>query len=255
MRAILTLAKKDFKNLVKSPLFYIIAALCTGLWSYSYMRAILEFAGKSRMYTQAGQDPALNVQREVFIPHISLLNLLLIFVVPALTMRMISEEKRMRTFDLLLTAPVNATQIALGKFLAGFATVSVLIFISFLYPLLTRSVAEYPMAPLLTAYLGMLLVGSVYVAIGLFASSLTESVILSVIMGLIFNILLWFISSGISSEASPTVTALMEYLSVGHHFMGFVLGSIKLKSLVFLLSLTTLFIFLSQRVIESARWR
>ena len=255
MRAMFTLAKKDFKNLVKSPLFFIMAALCTGLWSYSYMRAIIEFAAKSRMYTQQGQDPMLNVQREVFVPHISLLNLLLVFVVPALTMRMISEEKRLRTFDLLLTAPINATQIALGKFLAGLGTVSVLIFLSMLYPLFTRLIATFPMGPLFTAYFGMLLVASAYVAIGVFASSLTDSVILSVIMGLIFNILLWFISSGVNSDASPAVTAVMEYLSVGHHFMGFIMGTVKLKSFVFLLSLTALFIFLSQRVIESARWR
>lgn len=255
MRAICTLAGKDFKNLVTSPLFFIISGLCTVLWSYSYMRSILEFAGKSRMYTQPGQDPALNVQREVFVGHISLLNLLLIFVVPALTMRMIAEEKRMRTFDLLLTAPINATQIALGKFFAGLATVTVLIGISLLYPLLTRFIAEFPMMPLLTAYLGMFLVAAAYVAIGTFASSLTDSVILSVVMGLIFNVLLWFISSGVGNDAHPLVQQILEYLSVGQHFMGFIVGSIKLKSLVFLLSVTSLFVFLTQRVIESSRWR
>jgi ABC-2 type transport system permease protein len=255
MRAILTIAHKDLKNLLTSPLFYVIAGLCTVLWSYTFMRRLLEFAEQSKMYMQPGMDSGMNIQREVFLVQISLTNLLFVFMVPALTMRLLAEEKRLRTYDLLLTSPITATQIAVGKFLAGWGAVSVLTFISFLYPLFTRSVAEYPFGPLLTAYLGMFLVSGAYVAVGLFASSLTESVMLSVVMGLIFNILLWFISQGAGNESSPWLAGVMEYISLGQHFMGFILGSIKTKSIVFLASVIGLFIFLTQRVVESSRWR
>lgn len=253
MRPILTLAGKDLKNLLTSPLFYVISGMCSILWSYTYMRSFLTFAERSRMYGQQGMENGMNLQMQVFLQHISQANLLFVFVVPALTMRLLAEEKRMRTYDLLLTSPVSATQIALGKFLAGFGAVSVLTGISLLYPLFTRLVAEYPMGPLFAAYLGVLLVSAAYVAVGLFASSLTESIMLSVVLGLIFNILLWFLSQG-AGETSYFSSAI-EYMSIGQHFLSFIMGAIKLNSLVFLLSLSGLFIFLTQRVVESSRWR
>lgn len=254
MRGILTLAGKDLRNLLSGPLFYMIAALCSVLWSYSYMRNLLTFAGRSQAFMQPGMETGLNLQRDVFLAHISQINLLFVFVVPALTMRLLAEEKRLRTYDLLLTSPINATQIALGKFLAGMGAVGVLTFISFLYPALTRTVAEFPVAPLLSAYLGLLLVAGAYVAVGLFASALTESIMLSVIMGLIFNILLWFIAQG-SGDQSSWWSAVLEYMALGQHFLGFIMGAIKLNSLVFISSIIALFVFLTQRVVESSRWR
>ena len=255
MRAVLTLAGKDLKNLLSSPLFFIISGMCTVLWSYSYMRNLIMFAEQNKMYMMQGQDAGMNLQREVFIAHISQINLLFVFVVPALTMRLLAEEKRMRTYDLLLTSPISSVQIALGKFLAGWGAVSVLTLISFMYPLFTRLVAEYPFAPLLSAFLGVVLVSGAYVAVGLFASSLTESIVLSVVMGLIFNILLWFLSQGTGGDGNQTLNAALEYMSLGQHFLNFILGTIKLKSLVFMASLIGLFVFLTQRVIESSRWR
>lgn len=254
MRAILTIAGKDIRNLLTSPLFYVISGLCTILWSYSYLRALLQFAQRSLAMMQPGAEAGLSLQREVFLMHISQVNLLFVFVVPALTMRLLAEEKRMRTYDLLLTSPISATQIAVGKFLAGWGAVTALTLISFLYPLGTRLVADYPVGPLLSAYLGLILVSGVYVAVGLFASSLTESIMLSVVMGLIFNILLWFISQGAGEQAGMFNT-ILEYMGLGPHFLGFIMGAIKLNSLVFLCSVIGLFVFLTQRVVESSRWR
>lgn len=253
MRNILTLAGKDFKNLLFSPMFCFIAALCTVLWSFTYMRNLLLFAESSRgMFNPEG---GLSLQMTVFLNHISQINLLFIFIVPALTMRLIAEEKKLRTYDLLLTAPITATEIALGKFLGALSVVVVLVALSFLYPLGTRALAEFSMWPLLTAYLGVLLVAATYTAIGVFASSLTESVVLSVVMGLIFNLILWFLSQGAENATGIIMTSFLEHLSIGDHFMSFIRGSVRLKSLVFLLSCTGLFVFLTQRVVESSRWR
>ena len=124
MRAIHTIAWKDIKNLLTSPLFFIIAGLCTVLWSYTFIRNIMQFAESSRQ--NMGTEGGMNLQREVFMLHISQINLLFVFVVPALTMRLLAEEKRLRTYDLLLTSPVTATDIAVGKFLAGFGSVAAL---------------------------------------------------------------------------------------------------------------------------------
>lgn len=255
MRSVLTIAGRDLRNLLTSPMFYVISGLCTMLWTYAYLRKLLEFAERTRAFMQPGMEAGMNMQSQVFMVHISQINLLYVFVVPALTMRLLSEEKRFRTFDLLLTAPISSTHIAIGKFLAGFGAVTTLTAISFLYPLATRVVAEFPMAPLLSAYAGVIFVSGTYVAVGLFASSLTESVVLSVVLGLIFNISLWFISQGMAGDASPAVAAILEHISLLQHFLGFIMGAVKLASVVFFCSVIGLFVFLTQRVVESARWR
>lgn len=253
MRAVLTLAWKDIRNLVFSPMFYVISGLCTLVWSYSYMRNLLAFAERSRQFMQPGMDSGLNIQQAVFLPHISQINLLYIFVVPALTMRLLAEEKKQHTYDLLLTSPITATQIVLGKFFGGLGAVTAITAISFLYPLATRLAGPFPMGPLFSAFAGVVLVSASYVAVGLFASSLTESVMLSVILGLIFNVLLWFIGQGAGD--SSTLSQVLEYMSLGQHFMDFIMGAIRLNSVVFFLSLIGLFVFLTQRVVESSRWR
>lgn len=253
MSAILTIAKKDFKNLIFSPMFCFIAALCSMLWSFTYMRNILLFVESTNAMFGPGQD--LNLQMTVFLNHFSQINLLFVFIVPALTMRLLAEEKKMRTFDLLLTAPISATDIALGKFLGAFGAIMILVFLSFLYPISTRLVADFPLGPLWSAYLGVILVAAAYVAIGVFSSSLTESVVLSVVMGLIFNLALWFMSQGAQNSTGYIMSGVLEQLSVGDHFMSFIKGSIRLKSIAFFATCIGLFVFLTQRVVESSRWR
>lgn len=220
------------------------------------MRNIIEFGERAMMSGMSpGADGGLNLHLTVFLYHISQINLLFIFMIPALTMRLLAEEKKLRTYDLLLTSPITSTQIVVGKFLAGFGAVAFLTSISFLYPLFTATFAGVQFGPLLVAYLGVLLVSAAYVAVGLFASSLTESVVLSVCMGLIFNLSLWFISQGVDFSNDPMFMSVMEHLSVGNHFMNFVKGSLKLSSSVFLLSVIGFFVFLTQRVVEASRWR
>ncbi len=257
MRATLTLAWKDFKVIVTSPMFYFLAFLSTLMWSYSYIRNILMFAEQSVRagMMQQGVDAGMNIHRTVFLFHISQLNLLFIFIIPALTMRLIAEEKKLRTYDLLLTSPITATGIALGKFLAAFGAAAVLVFISALYPVGSAMFADFHWPTLLVSYLGVLLVSGCYVAVGLFASSLTESVVLSVVMGLIFNLTLWFLSQGSEMATTSWIVGTLEHVSIGQHFMGFISGSIKLSSVIFFLSCIGLFVFLAQRVIESSRWR
>ncbi len=256
MRATTTIAWKDFRILVFSPMFYLIAGFCCILWSYSYMRNIIQFAAQSMMGGgMMGGGGNMNIQYTVFMAHISQINLISIFAIPALTMRLLAEEKKLRTYDLLLTAPITATDIAVGKFIAAFGAAFVLTFISFLYPLGTGLFATFAWGPLLTAYLGLLLVLALYSAVGLFASSLTESVVLSVVLGVILNLVLWFLSQGADLSDMPWLTSVMEHLSIGQQFMTFIKGSIKISAVTFLVSFIVMFVFLTQRVVESARWR
>lgn len=257
MRGAWVIAKKDLRTLFLSPLFYILTGICSLVWTLIYAISVREFVNRSmmQMVQSQGQNEGLNLHFNVIVKHISLVNLLMIFAVGALTMRLFTEEKKNRTFDLLLTAPVTATEITLGKLIAGLVTALAVVFVSLLYPLSLGFFGEINWGPLLSSYIGLSLLVGAYVAIGMFASSLTQSAVLSVVMSIIFSILLWFI--GIAGEVSddPWQKALFDHVNVSNQFFNFVKGNISLAGLVFFVSVIFLFTFLTQRVIESLRWR
>jgi ABC-2 type transport system permease protein len=253
MKTTFTIAWRDFRSLMQSPMMYVILGLCSFLLSLFHIRNLGAFTERSRMLMPGQQGPSL--QLEFFAQHISLVHLLLILVTPVLTMRLLAEEKKMKTFDLLLTSPITATQIAAGKFLAGFYCAFVLVAISFVYPASMATVTEVSWPPLLSAYLGLMLVVSIYVAIGLFSSSLTESVVLSVVLGWVLNLTFFFLGQAGAETTDQFWAPIVQHISMPEHFYSFILGEIRTKSLIYLASVTALFVFLTQRVVESARWR
>ena len=255
MRGICTIAWRDFKSTVSSPMFMVVAGLCSVIWSLTYLRALAEFAGALQMSQMRGQPANMNINYQLFLQHISMAHIVFIFIIPAITMRLLSEEKRMRTYDLLLTSPVTAADIAIGKFLGGFAAVKVLIFLSFLYPLATALLTNFNWPTLLTAYLGLCLVSALYVAVGVFASSLTDSLMLSLILGVLFNLTLWFVGAAQESVDNSILAAVFEHITIGQQFFNFLKGTIRLSTSVFFASAIVFFVFLSQRVVESSRWR
>lgn len=257
MRGALVIAGKDLRNMFASPLFYVLAGLCSLAWTFLFLLSLQEFSVQSmmQMMQTRGQGEGMNLHFVVFARHISLVNLVMIFAVAAISMRLFTEEKRNRTFDLLLTAPVTATEIMMGKLIAGVVTAWALLAISFLYPLSLAPFASLDWGPLLTSYLGLMLLAASYVAIGMFASSLTQSVVVSVLMALIFNVMLWFMGAAGEASQDSTMQAVFEHLNVGTHFVNFIKGSISIASLTFFASVIFLAAFLTQRVVESSRWR
>ena len=254
MKRTITIATRDFKSLVTSPIFLFLAGMMTIVLSFVFLRNLLQFMEHSAISAaQFGGGP--NIYMIVFAQHISLTNLIFVFVIPALTMRLLAEEKKVRTYDLLLTSPVTATDIALGKYIGALMAAGLLTFISMLYPLGMLMVSEYNLSMVLSGYAGLFLVTGIYVAVGLFGSSLTESVLLSVVIGVIFNLVLWFVSQGKDFFSSAKWVTVMEHVSLVQHFGNFMRGSPKISSLVFLLSCIGFFVFLTQRVVESSRWR
>ena len=260
MRGIFAIAGKDLRSIFFSPLFWVISGLCAVVWSVLYLIRVQQFVEQSiqmqlQMAMQGQTEGGPNIHYEVFAAHISLVNFIMILAVAAFTMRLFAEEKKQRTFDLLLTSPVNATQIVIGKFLGGVSVAWALVFVSFLYPLSTSFFAEIQWGPLLVSYLGLLLLTASYVAVGMFSSSLTESSVLAVVMSLIFSVGIWFVGAGTEMVDNPTWAAVFEHLSVGNHFLNFIKGGLSIASAVFFFSVIFLYCFLTQRVVESSRWR
>lgn len=255
MKEVLVLAGKDLRNLFMSPLFYSIAGLCTIAWTLVYFLGLQDFLQASQMNAAQGGAEAASLHFVVFARHVSLVNLVMIFAVSSMSMRLFTEEKRNQTMALLLTSPVSATQITLGKFLAGLLAAWALVALSFFYPASLRVFAQFDWGPLIASYIGLLLISGCYVAIGMFASSLTDNTVLSVIMSLIFNVMLWFVGALSDASQDPIISKIFEHLNVGSHFVNFIKGSISIAGFTFFLSIIVLMTFLTQRVVESNRWR
>ncbi len=247
---------KDFRQTVWSPVFFLMMALCMAIWGFVFPRRLFEFAAKVGISPLSrGGIGGYNIYETVFISHLSITHLLLLFIVPTVTMRLLAEEKKLRTFDLLMSAPITSTKIVLSKFLAGYCCVLLLMLLSLSFPLLTVSFAEFSIPLLLSGYGAICLLVGVYTAIGLFSSSLTESTMLSVFMGVSFNVALHFVSSRAQFADSGIYASVMDYLSVSNHLEVFFRGNIVTSSLVFFVLVAGFFIFLTHRVIESSRWR
>jgi ABC-2 type transport system permease protein len=197
----------------------------------------------------------LNIHYGVFLRLLSYLNLMLIFMVPAFTMKLFSEEKKMRTFDLLLTSPVTSVQIVMGKFLAAMGAVLGLIFIAFLYPASTSVIAKLNWGPLLISFFGITLVAAVYTAMNLFCSALTEQGIVAYVASVVLNVSIWFVGIGSEVVDSEVGRKVFEHISLSAHLSALGEGTIRSGGMVFFLTLIVLFIFLTERVVESTRWR
>lgn len=257
MQGFFTIFKKDLRGFYTSPVFYVVALLVAIVmsWVFPIQLNIFNQMTKNAMFQQGMPQQQMNIHYGLFIRHLSYLNLMLIFVVPALTMRLLSEEKKMRTFDLLLTSPVTSIQIVLGKYLAALGAIGGIVLMAFLYCAITGFFAKFSWPLLIVAFVGIFLVGAVYVAMDLFCSSLTESGIASFVMAVILNVGIWFVGIGAEVVDSQTARQVFEHISLNGHLSAFVEGTLRTSALIFLASVIGLFMFLSERVIEAHRWR
>ncbi len=156
---------------------------------------------------------------------------------------------------MLLTSPVSSLSIVLGKYFAALVTVLGLILVSFIYPAISRRVFEFSWAPTLVAALGIFLVAAVYTAMNLFASSLTDNGLIAFVLSIVFNLSIWFVGVLNESFDEPNLKVFLEHISLNNHLAGMIEGTIRTNAIVFFLSLIFLFCFLTERVIESSRWR
>lgn len=257
MRAIYTIFAKEFRGFICSPNFLIVCGLCATVLSWVYPNQLALFSADLQNYVFAQQMPPqqLNIHYAVFLRHLSYLNLLLILIVPALTMRLFAEEKKMRTFDLLLTAPITSAQIVVGKYLAALGAVGTLVLIAFLYPVATGLFTSFNWSTLIIAFVGIFLVAAVYAAMNMFCSAVTESAIVAYVMAVVFNVLIWFLGMGVEVVDSNVARAVFEHISLNSHLAAFVEGTVRSTSLVFFFSIVFLFTFLSERTVEASRWR
>ncbi|HCG91422.1 MAG TPA: hypothetical protein DEZ08_06255 [Dehalococcoidia bacterium] len=182
------------------------------------------------------------------------ITLILILISPILTMRLISEEQKLGTIELLLTSPVRDWEIILGKFIASFIFLMFMIAMTAYYPILLFIFGDPDPGPIYSGYLGIILYGTLTLSIGLLTSTLTSNQIVAAVVAMGTLLILYF-----ADYASTMVTGfwatLIQELGIKSHFDDFHKGIIDSHDVVYFLSITILFVFLSIRILESRRWR
>jgi ABC-2 type transport system permease protein len=250
----LTIASKEYRTYFTGPGAYVVMALFFFLMSWMFFQILSAFASRSLMFMMQG-GKGLSLTEYVFGPHFGNVNVVLLIMIPALTMRLFAEEKKSRTMDLLMTSPITATEIVAGKFFAGTGVVWTILATMAIYPLSTSFFAHFDKGPIVTSFLGLFLLAGVYVSIGVFASSLTENVIIAYFVAFVIELFFWVIGWASASLDSPGAQSVFNYLSIVTHFGDFTKGIIDTSAVIYYLSLMFFFCFLTQRVVESARWR
>ena len=256
MRNVFTIIRKELRAYFVSPIAYVVLTGFLLLGGWFFFNLLSRFNVLLSIYTQLQQGAAdqLNLNEFVIAPLMHNLSIVLVILVPMITMRAYAEEKKGGTYELLLTSPLRSGEIVLGKFLASFVFICIMLGLTGVYPAVLIAFGNPEIGVLLAGYLGLLLLATSFVAVGLLTSSFTENQIIAAVSGLVATLLLYIIGWP-ADTAGEVLGPLLRYLSVTEHFAEMVNGLIDTQDLVYFASLILLSLFLTQRSVESLRWR
>jgi len=246
--------KKEMRLYFTSPVAWVVFTmflLIGGYFFYSIFAFYTLASMQSAMNPAMGRD--LNVTDSVMRPLFSNISVILLLLMPLVTMRLFAEERRSGTIELLLTYPVRDGAVLAGKYLAAFALYAIMIALTLLYPGIVVYFARLEWGPVLTGYLGLLLMGGTFIAVGVCASSLTENQIVAAITTFGVLLLLWVL--GWSADyAGGTAGRVLQHLSLLEHNDSFAKGVLDTKDIIYYANFIVLALFLTLRSLEARRW-
>jgi len=256
MTNILAIAQKELKAYFSSPIAYVVIGFWSLLYGYFFVAILSFFVRQSMQMNQFGmQGPqSMNVNQQLIRPLLQNVNILVLFLMPMVTMRSYSEEKRSGTIELLLTSPITDFQIVLGKFLGAMALYACMLAVTLIHIGLLFVYGHPEWKPIVTTYIGLLLFGGCFVSLGLFISSLTKNQIVAGMVTFAVFLLLWIIT-WIGSFSGPTVDKITQYISILDHLDDFGKGVLDTTHLIYYLSFITFGLFLTAKSVDSERWR
>jgi ABC-2 type transport system permease protein len=259
MRNFLAVVERELKSYFVSPLAYVILGfflLATGLFFYvvvtSFERMSMMSAMQAQQYGQ--MPPAMNVNLMAIRPLLHNVAIIAMFLLPGLTMRLLAEEKRQGTIELLQTSPLTNWQITLGKFAGAWLFYFAMLAATGVFMSLLFVFGNPEIKPVLVGYLGLFLLGGCFIALGLLFSAFTENQIIAFVSALAMNLMLLSIG-WLSSFTGPTLSSILTHLSPIDHYDDFTKGILDSKHLVFYASFIFALLLLTHLILESARWR
>ncbi len=256
MHNILTIAGKELRVYFISPIFYVVAGVFLLISDFLFFRIASVYSELSiRTMQIQGVLPQLNLHQSLFRPTFLNTAVVLLLIMPMFTMRLFAEEKKARTAELLLTSPISVTELVMGKYLAAVLVYLLLLLATLHIPIMMSFFAGVEWKPLAASYLGMFLLGSLFLAFGLFASSLTENQIIAAAVSLGIFLFLWLIGILAQAAGGGAWGAVAGYFSIIEHLDNFTKGLIDSRDVTYFLSAMILGLFLTHRVVESQRWK
>ena len=245
MRGFVALLRKELRSYFGSPLVYLVAATFLAYAGYYFHADLIYFVTFG-----FGVSIMENFWQLLFID----MRLVLLFAVPLLTMRLLAEERRLGTLELLLTYPLTDRAIVGAKLGACLIVVAGLLGATLVYPAWVYHIQPFPLAPLVAGYLGLLLFATVCASYGLFVSSLTDSQVLAGFLTALPLLLLWLLSWNEAAAAAGTLPAVRA-ISLFNHFLPFAIGLIEARDVYYFLAMSALCVWGTLRVLDARQWR
>ena len=257
MRNVLTITGREVRSYFSSPVAYVLLAVYLALAGYFFFALLSAFNQSLAIYSMMRQPEMLerfNLNEMVIRPLLQNMAVLLIFVIPAVTMRMFPEEKQSGTYELLLTSPVRVGEIVLGKFLGGLVLVLAMVLLSGFFGLLLLAYGNPEVPMMLSGFLGLALMAVSFLAIGTLVSSFTDNVVVAY-TGALFGLLVLYTIGWLGETVQGTWGAVVKYISITDHFQELLKGLVDTKDLIYFATVLVVSLFLTQRSVESVRWR
>lgn len=257
MKNMLAIAKREISSFFVSPVAYFVLAgffLIAAYFFYNLLGQYNFYLSRASFMQAGGPQPNLNEWVVELL--LQTLVVVLVFLVPFLTMRIVAEEKRRGTFELLVTSPISVSDIVFGKFLG----------VSFVIALMVLSVGAFPLllviygspgpesGPIWSGLLGLFLCGAAFVSVGMAVSCFTENQVVAGVLAMVTLLLLYMIQAA-GQSIGGTAEQVLNYLSPNEQLKGFLKGVISTKAVVYFLSLISGGLFFSHRALEAYRWR
>lgn len=231
----LAIFKREFKSYFISPIGYIFLA------AFTFFEAMFF----SLLYASG------STQIQYIITSISSV---VVFALPILTMKMLSEDRRQKVDQVLLTAPISVTAIVMGKLLATLAVFMLAFAPTLIFQIIVSTLATANWLNYLYCLFGVMLLGAAMISIGMFISSLTESSVVAAILTIVVNFIVMMATSFASTLSSELLTKVAESISFIDRFANFSSSTLSIADIVYFLSITVVFVFLSVRSVERRRW-
>jgi ABC-2 type transport system permease protein len=254
VRNTLAIADKELRSYFASPIAYILIGLFSLLFGWFFYVYLMAFNQQSQQMMQFGQGGGANINQMMIRGLFQNTAVIILFVMPMITMRTYSEEKRSGTIELLLTSPVTDLEIIVGKFLGALALYAAMLLVTMLYMVMLFKISNPEWRPIAAGYLGLLLMGGCFLSAGLFISSLTKNQIVAGFLTFATFLMLWIIN-WIGESSGPMTRDIVAYLSIVEHFDDFARGIVDTKHVVYYLSFITFGLFLTAKSVDSERWR
>lgn len=255
MSPVPTIIAKELRCFFVSPIFYIIGAVFLFIAGFLAHLMVVN-AGQQALRLMQVQNVSaqLNLNDLVFRQVFLGLEMVLMFILPMLTMRLFAEERKLRTLELLLTSPIGINELVSAKFMSVLLIYLGLLGLTGITPLVLSLYTSFDWNPILTGYLALALQGGLFLAIGVLASTMTENQIVAAFLGFGLIFVIWLLGGLGDLLGNTPVGHFLSYLSFTEHFDRLVRGLLDTKDVVYYVTGTVLMLFIAHRIVDSHRW-